>query len=438
MINNLKPILLSLSVFLFTTQHVFSQVKGWEKTQKGDFLIYKPYDIKKGKVFFYMAHTKNTNGTPIKDWLLNYAIDQQEKLGKVQKAWKVYQDKNKDWHINNSFIDAKSYKNLAIAYLARKGKNNSVSIVHMLSENNPKILLKYSRQITSIMDDASITLHDNSFASTIKPKKTTSKKPRTEKPLTKKEKRLAIKRAIRTTPGKGVKTAEIQAIWVDSWLNVIAGGISVNTYLLLKDGSVYTDLEIPVNELSVTQSKKLQPKKWTKWKKTSSGYQVFNNTMASQDNKKGVWKKLDGNKTLKPKLGEKLNATYLTASGSQTLGSHRSWITFKPNGRFELKNISMMSSPDGSMGPSTRSIHESDKEGTSSTTVISGKDVGGGTTSKKKDGSKNTGTYSIKGNTITLKHDNGYEHTELFFFDKTNKKSFILENERYWVDDRNE
>lgn len=96
----------------------------------------------------------------------------------------------------------------------------------------------------------------------------------------------------------------------------------------------------------------------------------------------------------------------------------------------------MMGSPDGSIGPSTRSVHESDKEGTSSTTVISGKDVGGGTTSKKKDGSKNTGSYSIKGNTITLKHDNGYKHTELFFFDKTNKKSFILEDDRYWIDDR--
>jgi len=87
----------------------------------------------------------------------------------------------------------------------------------------------------------------------------------------------------------------------------------------------------------------------------------------------------------------------------------------------------------GTTGPSVSTVRKSDTKGTRGTTTVGGNNIGGGTTTRKNDGAANTGTYYLKGNTITLKHDNGYTHTELFFFDKADKKSFIYRNDRFWV-----
>lgn len=66
--------------------------------------------------------------------------------------------------------------------------------------------------------------------------------------------------------------------------------------------------------------------------------------------------------------------------------------------------------------------------------AFGGKHVGGGTATTAKDGSKNTGNYILNEFSITLKHDDDYEHTELFYFEDSDKKSFIYKNDRYWID----
>ncbi len=431
-------IILIVSISLLSIQETIAQ-DGWDKTRQNDALVYIPSDLKSGKTFkVTIPGPINLNNQDLKKWFLEKAKEMQTSLGNPLNPWKIKPDKDAVWGLANMYINSKGEK-LSAGYQGGILDNGKAFIMQAVMSQDLGIIFKYGTKLKNLKKDAEKTFANNSSLSNIQnssvrqqkevnTKRKSNKKITSNKKtkLTGKQKRLAKEKAIRTLPNNGVKASEIETVWIHSWLNVVIGGISVDTYLLLKDGTVYDGLEIPPNELNVKMSKELQAKKWTKWKRSGSGYQVFNK-------KKGTWEKLEGNKAIKTRAGEKLNAKYITASGSQMFGSHRSWITFKSNGRFELKNLSIMGSPDGSIGPSTTTVHKSDKTGTSGTTVVIGTNVGGGTSSKKKDGSKNTGTYHLNGYTITLKHDNGYDHTELFFFDASDKKSFIYKDDRFWI-----
>ena len=415
---------LFMIIALLSMQNIYAQslTKNWIIKEKSKGITYSP---RNGDKFFYVIFNPEViNSNKKKDWLVK-KIKRIEKSFSAPMKWKINKEKNNEWSGTASAI----YKSKKFSVLLKTEtlSDDSSFIVYM--GGDPLLLLKHYKSYANVIDDAkkrfqkklmvSNKIHQQNHKKKVPYKKKTK--------LTRKQKRLAIERAIRTAPGKGAKPSSIAVVLIDSGLDVLVGGFYNDTYILFKDGTAYVNCKIPPNELLVSKSKELQPEKWTKWRKSGSNYQIFNQ-------KKGIWKKLDAIKAIKARNGERLNNKYISAGGSQMYGSHRSWITFKPNGRFELKNLSMMSSPDGSIGPSTTTVHKSDKSGTTGTTVISGTNVGGGVSSKKKDGSKNTGTYHLNGYTITLKHDNGYEHTELFFFYKANKKTFIYRDERFCVD----
>jgi len=393
-------LLLIVSLFLFNLQAISAQ-KGWQKKTSNKNLVYTPTTLKQGKTFNYIFFKPvNLQGKQEKDWLLIQAKKEHSKLGKAQTPWKLKQEKSGGWSANNTYTNNKGQK-MSVGYISKKLSNGKVYMMQMISSFDIGVLLKYGKQIKPVMADAeAIFIQNKSLAnlpSTQKKKSSTyaSKKKNVsnkKSKLTGKEKQLLIKRSIRTAPGKGVQSSQLQVLWVDSRVDVLRGGISVDTYLLLKDGTAYTDCKIPPNELIVKKSKELQPKKWTVWRKSGTSYQI-----------RGSWENT---------------------------------ITFKANGRFEMSRFSMRDNAalgGGTTAPSVHTVRKSDKKGTRGTTTVSGTGIGGGTTSTKNNGAANTGTYYLKGNTITLKHDNGYVHTELFFFDETDKKSFIYKNDRFWV-----
>ncbi len=430
-------ILLFVSIFLLNLQTISAQ-KGWKRTASNNNLVYTPTTIKQGKTFKYIFFKPvNLNGKQEKDWLLAQAKKEHGKLGKASKPWTLKQEKSGGWSVNNTYTNSNGTK-MSTGYVSKKLANGKVYMMQMISSFDLVILLKYGKQINSVRTAAeAIFVQNKTLANT--PAKT-KKKVSTPTPkkstitnstskLTGKEKRRMIERSIRTSPGKGVKPSQVQVLWVDSGIDILRGGIKVNTYLLLKDGTVYTDCEIPPNELVVSKSKELQPKKWTIWRKSGTSYQIKNK-------KKGIWKTLKGAKAIATIANEKINRKFITTGGSQYKGSWKNSITFKANGRFEMSRFSMRDNSGlggGTTGPSLSTVRKSDKTGTRSSTTVAGSGLGGGTTSQKNNGSANTGTYYLKGNTITLKHDNGYVHTELFFFDKRDKKSFIYKDDRFWI-----
>lgn len=240
-----------------------------------------------------------------------------------------------------------------------------------------------------------------------------------------------------------VDNPEVVVLWAESQIDHFYGGIDVDNYLLFKDGTAYKNITVPLQNFHVAKSRKQEQKKWTTWKKSSfSNYKVL-------DRKRNIWKML-GNKddavttieAIKANSDEKLNAKYISAGGSTLGGTFKNSITLKPDGRFEMARFSMRNNQNiggGDSGtPLISSVYVSDKRGSTSNTSTSGElsdrtSVGGGTSSKKKNGSKNTGTYYLDGYTITLSHDNGFEHTELFFFMNRDKKSFMYKSDLFWI-----
>lgn len=430
---------LPIFCLLLLNLQILSAQKGWDKRTSNNNLVYSPSTIKQGKTFNYIFfRPENLNGYKEKEWLLTKAKEEHSVFGDAKETWELKPGKSGGWSVNNSYITTKGEK-MEVAYVSKKLSNGSVYMLQMISSSDIGILLKYGQQIKRVMLDAESTFKQNkSLANvsgvskkrtpTTKASSKTSTLDKKEK-LTSREKRLLTEKTIRTTSGEGAQPSQIQTLWVDSGIDVLRGGIRVNTYLLLKDGTVYTDCKIPPNELLIKKSKELQPNKWTIWRKVGSSYQIKNK-------KKGTWKILEGNTIIAPQTNEKLNKKFITTGGSRYRGSWENSITFKADGRFEMSRFSMKDNSSlggGSTGPSIQTVSKSDKDGTRGTTVVSGSDIGGGTVSQKNNGAANTGNYLLKGNSITLKHDNGYEHTELFFYDKKDKQSFIYKDDRYWI-----
>ena len=256
--------------------------------------------------------------------------------------------------------------------------------------------------------------------------------------ISNKESDKVLQNDVRAPSNKNNNSSKIVLVWAESNIDHFYGGIDVENYVLFEDGTVYKNCTVPLDKLQVNISKKQQPKQWTEWRKRgSSGYEILNR-------KKNTWEKLldeeavTSLEAIKASPGEKLNVKYISAGGSSIGGSSsfKNSIIFKPNGRFEMARFSMRSMGEGGGkydAPLVSTVNTSDKRGSSDTSSLIEKNIGGGSTNKRKDGSKNTGTYHLDGYTITLKHDNGFEHTELFYFMNPEKKSIMYKSDSFWI-----
>jgi hypothetical protein len=300
----------------------------------------------------------------------------------------------------------------------------------MLSSSDFKLMLKYGLAFDKVLTDAKGYLAGQSSVN--QPQVAATKKIRKKQKKPRKPRQKKIQEMIRVAPGKGADLDDIEVVWVYSGIDVIRGGMDVDVHLLFEDGTAYKDCLIPPDELDIKASRRLEPHKWTVWRKHWGTYQMKNK-------KKNAWYDLKGAPGVKAPEGAQLNGKYLSAGGSANFGSWKRYISFYDNGRFDLSSFSMQS--NSSMGggmsmPLITSVNSSDKTGTSGATSVIGSNVGGGSSSKRQNGSKNTGTYQVNDYSITLVHDNGWRHTELFLLEKRKKNNNIVyRNDLYWLDD---
>ncbi len=436
-------------VLLFISLFSSAQ-EGWKQSSDQEGWMYTPNDLKPGKKFYYKAYTAES--VPIKEieeWLLVKAKEYQSILGKPLEPWKVKVDKKGQHSISNSYKDTSGIK-FSVGYQAEKLESEKYFIMQMVTTQDLGMIVRYGMAYQKVRKNAATRVN---FLPKSPPTAKTDNKPETtENPhqlasfkeqqkvsiqqlskMRTKERGKAIAAAIRIKAGKGVNSSEIEALWVDKYIDVMVGGIRVDTYLLLKNGDAYKGCEIPPSALNVAESKRLEGKspwrkysKWTAWRKNSSGrYEV-------KKNKTGEWEVLDGVKAKPGIRGEILNNTFWSFSGSSNFGSHKSSIKLMSNSRFELSSNSIMGGDMGGTEPHITTASKSNKEGTSTSTAVVGTRVGGGNSSHKDDGKKNTGSYKIMGHIIEFRHDNGYTRRELFFFVK-DKNSIVIGDENYWV-----
>ncbi|PID65456.1 MAG: hypothetical protein CR977_01020 [Gammaproteobacteria bacterium] len=453
----------ALFIFLLCPLLAFAQ-QGWQATTQANTVIYVPTDLPSDKQFQLTFYRTNLDGMDKKTWLAQHVQAQQSALGKATKKWKIKPEEQGEWGASNAYTPVSGGK-LSITYATGTLTNGDSYVYQMIASPDVGLLIKYGVKLNELKPYAEEQLMalqvPTSVATTTKtpskpeaPTTTPSTTSQSDnetthkglvsasafKKMTGKQRRQYVHKQIRTRPNQGLDLSDVETVLVDVRFNVNRGSVTSDTYLLLEDGTAYTNCETPIRDLNVEVSKKLegsaysQTPKWTRWKKKGGKYYI-------QNTKSKKWELLeDVEKALPGKKGQRLNNTFWTFSGSHFFGpqtSHKGYYKFKSDGRFEISSSTMRGGDMGGTGPYVATVSESDKKGSRGTTVVSGGNIGGGVNSRRNDGNKNTGTYHIDGYTIEFHHDNGWVHRELFHFPKEHKKEYIhIEDEVYWIKDK--
>lgn len=228
-----------------------------------------------------------------------------------------------------------------------------------------------------------------------------------------------------TAPGQGLQIADIEGI-IHTGENVYTvTGLKFQeaTYLLLKDGTIYKNLQVPPNDLNVVDSKQYEGENWGQWQR--NGETISVQWYGSNDPVV-----LDGFLVLPAQTDERLDVSYNNLTGS-TLGgigfggvvtTNSDTIIFMPDGHFQRSGYSTTGST--TIGPdfSVSSNYYSDEEGTVGGTSTSNTvgDVTSGMTVTTESTNPNppatTGTYTLDGYTLELRYDDGRVERTFFYF----------------------
>jgi hypothetical protein len=211
-----------------------------------------------------------------------------------------------------------------------------------------------------------------------------------------------------TKANQGLKLAQLEGIVYGSHGEYQISGYQFveNCYLLLKDGTLYNNLQFTPADLNVGLSRTLEPQHWASWKRQGNDILVQWHDEDGKPNEK--WQKLEG--FLKPsfKAGATLNGSFETKSSYTigTLGNGTSSVSstvysFAPNGQFRyFASSSLYGSTDVGTG----------QDGASGAvaTGSGGASFGpNGTSATSFSNKTDEGTYSIDGYTLELRAKSG-------------------------------
>ncbi len=439
----------ALLIFLLCPLLAFAQ-KGWIVTKEANTVTYMPADLPLNKEFQCKFYRIDLNGIDKKTWIIQHARDQQFFLGETIKKWKIKSKKQGEWSTSSQYVAALGGK-LSIGYETGTLADGKPYVLQFISSPDLVLLIKYRlklRKLKNYAEKELMGMQVFSLATANTAKASNSEVTRksafetTQKgsfsasefsKMSEKKYNQYVKKKIRTEPNQGVKLSAIETVFVDVKYNASRGRVTSYTYFLFKDGTVYGDCTVPIRDLNIKKSQKLEWafSKWTFWKKQGDKY-YFQNT------KTGKWMlKNNPERALPGQKGLRLNNTYWMFSGDNMLGlqtPHKGYYRFMPNGRFEISSFTMSGGNMDTTDPYSGTISKSDKKGSDGTTGLSDGSFGGEVSAERDDGSKNTGTYYIDGYTIEFHHDNGWVHRELFHFpEEHDKKCIHINDEVYWI-----
>jgi hypothetical protein len=381
-----------------------------------------------------VAAPESLAGDNLHDWFSAKIVALQGQLGEPLESWNIKPEKNGHLGAANSYIAPDGAK-FSVGYYGGQMNNDQAYIIQMISDQDIWLVLRYGFALEKVAVDIRETLPNLKLSTpvmthpaigTLKDNSSNRKKKSsiTAQSLTASE----LQAQIRTSPGDGVGN-ELKTVWIKTDIDVMRGKLEPTTYFLFEDGTAYIDARTPPADFNMLTSKRLEgERKWGHWRRQGGKYQV-------RRPKVGKWEDIKGNKAVPGKPDERINNKFINASGSANFGSHKSSVRLMSNGRFELSRSSLMGGAGIiDISPKVLASGHSDKTGTRSTVTTVGSRVGGGNSSMRNDGAKNSGSYEINGFTIQMHHDNGLVHRELFLFEDGSKNRIVIGDTVYWVD----
>ncbi|MDH0868005.1 hypothetical protein [Mitsuaria sp. GD03876] len=224
------------------------------------------------------------------------------------------------------------------------------------------------------------------------------------------ERRAAADRAIRVAPGKGVADKDI-AVMLWTWYQPSGESMVEHLHLLLKDGTGYSNLDFPPDELDMAAARRMKPERVMQWRREGDRWLV-------KDHDDKDWRQIQGRPANPGSPGQRIEGTF-THSWYSILGggSSQNRFHFKPDGSFEQTGRAVfgtgsMAAANGVTGMATTSYS---RGGSTSTSSVSAVGAGaGGATRQRGNGAEFIGRYKLERWAMVVERDSGEIERVLF------------------------
>jgi hypothetical protein len=211
---------------------------------------------------------------------------------------------------------------------------------------------------------------------------------------------------LRTAPNEGLRMADIEGVYQPTKLRYNPMSMlfepDETTYLVLNDGWVYDNLSVSPHDLNVTESRRLEPQHWHRWRRRGAALEL--QTFDEFGRTDGKWEALE--LVARPTIGaRRLNGVFVSTrsataglpgvGGATSIGTTS--YTFRPDGTFSWTNFTQnFASSNTGTGAGGGSI------------AVGGAMIGpNGTSISAVGGGEDEGTYTTDGYTLELRTRKG-------------------------------
>jgi hypothetical protein len=402
-----RPYLLILLCILVSKITSFAQsvppISGWDLDEKGGIYVLKPIvkttpGIEPKEFVYELMPFAKGEGQSMEDWF-GSAIDNNVKeagftLPSAAAARKNIVTNQTIISFSTELTDKKG-KTWYVTYVGYQAGNGENRLARVMSSPDVKY---YANNMRTVAD------HINQLAKADASYTAKNTKPNTHTRQETKPGNTTSPQA-EIVPEKGLRTQEINGILIHLEYNTTPDGKMVRIYkpfLVLNDGTIYSEPMISPYSLDVAQSKQKEPQKWGTWK-------LKNNTFVVEWTATGETEKWFKNWfwATPSQREEKLDGSYITVNGLDNdavkgadKGYTSKYIAFNNSGQFTLTN-----------GPSNNP-----------NTPIPASEF-----SKRNE----AGTYALNDYSVELRFNNGTVIRRIFYFYLPGKTHFGVGNSVY-------
>jgi hypothetical protein len=389
---------------------------GWKMEENKGRFIFSPTAVfsDANKEFSYeIMPLEKADGKSFGEWFSGSIDKNMRASGFTVSKTKTIDKKNISYSTLSSYsgkITDRGGKVWYIAYMAYRTNNQQYRIARLFS--SPDITYYTNCMKTAAMHFGKLAKQEGAFESTgLSEVAKSNALPQPVAPTV--IEKAPVPRTVTASadnangPVKGLKATEIKGIVLNLEYSYGVGGAVTSEYtpyLLLNDGSLYSNPIVSPYELDVALSKQREPKKWGTWRISGKTILVTwpGRNKSEKWNKNWFW--------ARPAAGsEKIEGAFSSMSGMGTspiggnvvTGSSKN-ILFNTKGRFALAGVSV---------------------GTNYTDY----NISTSAYSKKDE----SGSYTLNGYSIELKFNNGTTMRRAFYFYPKDKAHLGIGNHMY-------
>lgn len=383
---------------------------GWKMEETKGHYIFRPTAVfsDENKEFVYeVLPLEKASGKSFDEWF-SASIDKNMILSGYSMP-RHKEKKNISYSTLSSFsskVTDKRGKVWYIAYMAYRTHNQQYRLAKLFS--SPDITYYTNCMKPAAMHFGKLAKQEGAFetSSLVDIVKNTPAPPPAEIEKESPPRNTVVSNGNVTNPGKGLKPTDIKGIVINLEHGYGVGGAVVSEYrpyLLLTDGSIYSNPVMSPYEFDAQLSKQKETKKWGTWK-------ISGNVLTVSWPGRGKTERWEKNWFwARPAAGnEKIEGAFVTISGGgntamggnvMTVSSKN--ILFNTSGRFALTGVGV--STNNEIGIATSAYSQKDE----------------------------AGSYTLSGYSIELRFNNGTTMRRAFYFYPKDKEHFGIGNHVY-------